>query len=401
VDEAPTRSEAAAAIRDWLIDDAGFLGGPADVLQGLCERLVAVGLPLARATAHIRVLHSERFGMTSVWRRGQPAHEQAFAFGPGAEETYRRSPIRVVHETRQRLELHPADPVATEYGITADLKAEGITHYALFPLLFAGGHVNVATFATNHADGFAHRDLAFIELFLPAFARVMEIKGLLRSRRDLLEIYVGRLPAARILDGQIRRGDVVELDAAILLCDLRGSTQLAIEQDETAFVRTLNGYFECVVPAVTRAGGEVLKFIGDAVLAIFVQPERGDERLNCTGALAATEAIFAALDELNAHDRQPGGLLRVAVALHVGRVAFGNIGAVERQDFTVIGQDVNLATRLCGLSADLNERLLVSEAAAMRCAVPLRKLGEFQLKGFAAPQSVFATVPVTVLTQPS
>jgi adenylate cyclase len=207
----------------------------------------------------------------------------------------------------------------------------------------------------------------------------------------LLQIYVGGLPAERILAGQIRRGEVVGTEAAILLCDLRGSTQLAIDLAETAYIATLNRFFDCVVPAVARHGGDVLKFVGDAVLAIFPPAGAGDCS-HCNAAVSAADAILAALDDVNVRDPVPGGPLRVAIALHEGRLAFGNVGSVERQDFTVIGQDVNLAARLCSLSAELDEPLLISERFAAHAITPLRKVGEYAVKGIAAPQTVFAPI---------
>jgi len=221
----------------------------------------------------------------------------------------------------------------------------------------------------------------------------MEIKGLQRSRSELLRIYVGRVPTERILDGQIRRGDVVAMEAAILLCDLRRSTELAVELDEAAYVEMINGYFDCVVPAVTAAGGEVLKFIGDGVLAIFELPDGGVDCAHCSGAFDATQSIFKALDELNRRKGMPGGPLAIGIALHEGRVAFGNIGSVERQDFTVIGQDVNLAARLCDLSGHLGKPLVVSSRFASRMPEAFTDIGEFELKGFPEPQRVFAHAP--------
>src|SRR5512141_1646811 len=274
MDNSALQGRTVAALRDWLIDEAGFLEHFGLVLDALCERLLAAGLPLARATTHIRVVHSERIGLSRVWRRGQPTIEQHFGFDDAVEAMYLRSPIRYAHEERRRLELRPDDPAAAAYGITVDLRAAGVTHYVIFPLFFTSGRVNAASFATDRPGGFLPAEVEFIEQLLPALSRVMEIKGLERSRHELLRIYVGRLPAERILDGQIRRGDVVAMDAAILLCDLRRSTQMAVDLDEEAFVVALNRYFDCVVPAITAAGGEVLKFIGDAVLAIFEMPAR-------------------------------------------------------------------------------------------------------------------------------
>ena len=400
---------AAEAVRDWLIEEAGFLEHFGLVLDGLCERLRAAGLPLARATSHIRVVHSERIGLSRVWRRGQATIEQHFGFGPEVDAMYQRSPIRVAHEEKRRFELRPGDPSAEPFGITADLKAAGIAHYVIFPLFFTGGHVNAASFATDRAGGFRAAEIEFIERLLPALSRVMEIKGLQRSRQELLRIYVGKLPAERILDGHIRRGNVVAMDAAILLCDLRGSTQMAVELDEEAFVLLLNRYFDCVVPAVTAHGGEVLKFIGDAVLAIFELPARPGDCSHTDRALSVADAIFASLRELNAAGSPPGGPkgedqsapqegspvgpLEVTIAVHEGRVAFGNIGSVERQDFTVIGQDVNLVARLGTLAAQLAEPLLLSERVAARYPAGMRKVGEFPFKGFRDLQSVYARAP--------
>lgn len=233
-------------------------------------------------------------------------------------------------------------------------------------------------------------DTALIESLLPAFTRVMERRGLQRALRELLPIYVGRLPAERILDGQIRRGDVVGMEAAILFCDLRRSTELSVELEESVYVETLNRYFDCVVPAITRSGGEVLKFIGDGVLAIFPLPTRVDDCSHCSGALAATDEIFTALRDLNQRQSLADGPLELGIALHEGRVAFGNVGSVERQDFTVIGQDVNLAARICALSGSLGEPLLLSERFASRGAVEFRRVGAFSLKGFIDAQTVFA-----------
>ena len=182
MDDRALQDRTVTSIRDWLIDEAGFLEHFGLVLEGLCERLIAAGLPLARATSHIRVVHSERIGLTRLWRRGQPTLEQHFGFGPEVEAMYRRSPIRIAHEEKRRVELRPDDPAAAAFGITGDLKALGISHYAIFPLFFTSGQVNAASFATDRPGGFLPAELELIERLLPALARVMEIKGLQRSR---------------------------------------------------------------------------------------------------------------------------------------------------------------------------------------------------------------------------
>lgn len=389
-DQAPHKPQI-SAIRDWLIEDAAATPDVGAVLDGLCRRLVAIGLPLARATTHLRVIHSERVGVTRVWRRGQKVEEQHFGFEPEVDQMYQRSPIRIVHDSGQRFDLFPDRAGAKAFGVTEELIKSGITHYVIFPLRFSDGRLNAASFATDRAGGFREDELTLIQGLLPALTRALEVKSLRRGLSELLRIYVGREPANRILDGQIRRGDVASLDAAILIVDLRRSTEYANRLSEEEFVLLLNRFFDCVVPAVKAAGGEVLKFMGDAVLAIFDLPAKAEDCSHCQGAMKAAKAIQAALAELNEKAPLSCGPMEVAIALHEGRVAYGNVGSVERQDFTVISRDVNLASRVAKLAGELDRPLLMSERIARRLPqLASVKIGDFPLKGFADPQAVFA-----------
>jgi adenylate cyclase len=379
------------ALCAWLVGKAGAAGDVSEVLEGFARRLLAAGVPLVRATTHIEALHSERTGTGRVWRPDGAIVEQHYGFDPEVEAAYQVSPIRTVHDTRKPLELWPQTD-QFDYGVLPDLKAEGIHDYYLVPLFFSTGSVQAASFATKDPAGFSAADKALIDSLVPLYTQVLELKTARRELSEVLSIYVGREPGGRILAGQVRRGDVSTLSAAILFADLRGFTRLSNELDDTALVGVLNRYFDCFVPPVAAQGGEVLKFIGDAVLAIFPQPEGeapvAEPRVR---ALAAAEEGLNNLERYNLAERNGLEPLRAGVALHLGRVAYGNVGSVERQDFTVIGRDVNLVSRLATISSRLgNHPLLASQAFVKGLNRPTEALGSFRMKGFREKQPVFA-----------
>ena len=379
------------ALCAWLLGEARESVDVSEVLEGFGRQLIAAGIPLARATTHIEALHSERTGTGRVWRPDQGIVEQHYGFDPEVEKAYQVSPIRTVHDTRKALELWPQVDIL-DYGVLPDLKSEGITHYSIVPLFFSDGAVQSASFATKNPEGFSPEDLALIESLLPLYTSVLELKTVRRELAEMLSIYVGREPGSRILAGQVRRGEVSTISAAILFADLRGFTKLSNELDDRALVGVLNRYFDCFVPPVAAQGGEVLKFIGDALLAIFPQPEGeapvAEPRVR---ALAAAEEGLANMVRWNVEERSGQDPLRAGVALHLGRVAYRNVGSVERQDFTVIGRDVNLVSRIATISSRLGRHpLLASQAFVRGLNRPNQALGTFRMKGFKDKQPVFS-----------
>ena len=226
--------------------------------------------------------------------------------------------------------------------------------------------------------------MATIRRILRPLSRVAEIFALQRVASNLLNTYVGRNSGDRILSGRIMRGDIETLRAVIWFSDLRGFTSISARLAPRAIIDVLNELFECQVPAIEKHGGEVLKFIGDGLLAIFPFDDDVDKR--AADAIAAASDAFAALDARNAASTDP---IRFGLALHVGEVAYGNIGGASRLDFTAIGPAVNVASRLEGLTGKLDRRVVVSSELAAHVRVPLEDLGTFELKGVPDPQRVF------------
>jgi adenylate cyclase len=208
-----------------------------------------------------------------------------------------------------------------------------------------------------------------------------------RSSASLLRTFLGDGPAGDVLAGAIRRGDRRHIEAAILLCDLRGFTSLSERLSEADLFAALDRYFEAVVEAVRGLGGDVLKFLGDGILAIFPVETAGSRAAACGAALHAVEQARQELAGARAADGTP---LTFVATLHIGQVVYGNIGSPERLDFTVLGPAVNLVSRLEGLAKELDQPLLCSAAFADALEAQLVSLGAFALKGVTQPQQVFA-----------
>jgi adenylate cyclase len=218
---------------------------------------------------------------------------------------------------------------------------------------------------------------------------VTEAHILQRKANILLDTYIGSHTGARVLAGQIRRGDTSSIDAAIWLSDMRGFTRLADFLPPQALVELLNRYFDCQVPAILKNGGEVLKYMGDGLLAIFaIAADRADERSVCAAALAAARQAQSALAaESPAAEHHSG--LRFGLALHIGKVLYGNVGSENRLDFTCIGPAVNLAARIEKLTGELGATILASDAFAQHFPADFAPVGQFALRGFETPRTIF------------
>jgi adenylate cyclase len=378
------------SVIDWLVDGARSAPTPQDVLAEMGARLVAAGIPLWRVNVFVRTLHPELMGRRLRWEPGKAVDINETPIEVLSSEMFRTSPVLAISKTgrslRRRL-LAPDCPL--DFPVLGELKAQGATDYLITPLPFIGGETHAISWTTRAPAGFSEAEIAALEAVAVPLARVAEIWALRRVATNLLDTYVGRQAGARILAGQIRRGDSESIAAAIWLSDLRGFTDLADRTPGAALLELLNRYFDCQVPAILAAGGEVLKYMGDGLLAIF--PIAGDTAAVCRAALAAARAFRAAVAKLNAAAGDgPATQLRFGLALHVGEVLYGNIGGGNRLDFTAIGPAVNLAARLEKLARDRNRAIIASGKFAAACPQEFVPLGELTLRGVSTPQLAFA-----------
>ena len=304
-------------------------------------------------------------------------------------ERFQNSPFVAVIKSGRTLRRQLADQDnPQEFSIFRELRAEGATDYLATPLIFTDDSVHVATWSTRQVGGFTDAQIAGIETIVRPLARVAEIRALQRTASNLLDTYVGHNAGERILAGRIRRGHTETIHSVIWLSDMRGFTSMADRLPPQKLVDLLNRYFDCQVPAILRHGGEVLKFIGDGLLAIFPFAEgMVDTRETCLCALAAAREAEVNIDAIDTFTNAHG--VRFGLALHIGEVLYGNIGSGNRLDFTCIGPAVNLAARLEKLAAGLGRTIILSAEFAQQSRVELELLGEFTVAGFAAAQRAF------------
>jgi len=380
----PLRLDEIDAIVTWLIDGAPGSDGGEQLMPLLCERLVAAGLPLARLRLSIQTLHPDVAGVTTVWRPNENVQYGIASFAADLEGRF-----------ASRLdEGQDADDV-------------------VLPLAFMNGEVHTSAWATAKPGGFTDPELAALRRLASPLARVIEIMAMHRRATILLDTYVGNRAGARILAGQIRRGHTEVMNAAIWLSDMRNFTALSDSLPAETIVDILNRYFDCQVPVIHSRGGEVLKFMGDGLLAVFpIDDSEPDAAAACVRALDAARACRAAVQALTY--RHDGGTIddfRCGVALHVGQVLYGNIGgssrfrldetsadreafdaqawAGSRLDFTCIGPAVNLAARLEKIAAKLGRNIVASDEFARHIDLDWVALGSFPVRGFAAPREIF------------
>ena len=383
--------EAAAEINRWLIREARFLPGNKELLEQFCERVAAAGIPIDRVSLHQRAFHPQYRGVSRIWWPDRPMDEKFLDHGIERTATYIESPVRLVVEEGQALNWHLEDRNLLPFPVLEELRDQGYTHYVMEPLTYAVGLINAFSWATKKPGGFTPAEMRFMRDLLPGYAAIAELKALRRFVGGILETYVGEEAGRLILDGQVRRGDVREITAALMLFDLRDFTTLSDQLSPRAVLRLLNNYFDCVMPPVQKHGGEVVEIMGDGVLAIFNHgPERSAAEA-CNSALAAATEGLAALAERNR--KHPETPLQAGVALHYGTVSYGNIGSGNRLDFTVIGPDVNLTARIERFCRELDRDLIMSETFADTLGRPMWEIGHFDLRGFSKMQRLFELPP--------
>ena len=358
----PMRMNATLA---WLVDAAAECAGAGELLAELGAHLVADGLPLAGGALTLDVPHPLIARRTWLWRAGNGAVIEGLGFASAGLTTARSTGAA----GRQWLTGVAAGPAHQDaVGGRPDAPV----------LAWAGPRPFTA--------GEAH-DLSQAARFAAAPIAALAARATLGAA---LEAYLGRRSAARVLAGPLRRDEGETIAAALLYADLRNFTALSESHPPAEVIAALNAWFDRIAGAVHAFGGEVLKFIGDGVLAIFPVGE-GGPRPACAAALRAASAARAGMAHLDG-ERGRQGLppLPFGAALHLGEMFWGNIGAADRLDFTAIGTAVNLVSRLEGLCRPLQRTVLASGAFAAETDAPLVALGTFELRGIAAPCAVFA-----------
>ena len=402
-----------AKISAWLVSEGLRGATQTALLQGFCEMLVAAGIPLQQAHVGQRALHPVYGAVGFDWHReSSRATRENFARLSETHEWWLKSPFHYMlregkSESRQRL-LDGNRPF--QFPVLEKLHSQGATDYFASAMFFGKTEIGtpidppinrgdlpegMLSFWTSDAPkGFSDSDIGAIRELLPVLGLALKSASSYRTAHDLLAVYLGRDAGERVLSGDIQRGSLDRIHAVIWYFDLQGFTKLAETTSGDQMIAMLNDYFAAAVGAVEAYGGDVLKFMGDGLLAIFKFVD--DDSACCSRAIAAADELLGTMAAINDRRGANGEVLTdFSLALHIGDVMYGNIGAEDRLDFTVIGPAVNMAARIQAMCRPLEQNLIISSTMA-ESAVRERKrvvsIGKHVLRGIPESQELFTLV---------
>jgi adenylate cyclase len=380
-----------APVAAWLFIEGRHIGEPLKLLDALAARLNAAGAGLERLGITIRTIHPQLLAWGCYWTRQEGSKMFSGRHGTQNSDAYIGSPVQFVYEQqrpyRRRLDAldEQRDP-----ALLHELRSEGMTDYYALPLWFGSGEINFMTLASAAPAGFCDDDLERFEALANLVTPLMEILHTRRMALGLLDAFVGPRISARILQGQVKRGDGDRIEAAFWYSDLRGFTALSESLDAAQLLQLLNDYFENCAAAAAARGGEILQFIGDAILIVFEIRRPEDQAEVCNAALDAAVDAFNSIAVVN-HRRRRAGLPQIefGLGLHLGTVTHANVGSPDRLAFNVVGPAVNKTARIQSLTKEAGVPLLLSEEFAALIQRPLRSLGRRDLRGVAGAHEVF------------
>ena len=384
------------AIIDWLAGPAQHIPLLVREFDEYAWRMLAAGFPLLRATFHLHTLHPQYLGATFIWWRSTGRTVQTFVTHE-VQELFgdEDNPIRRVlvggETVRRRVDVADDE---LDFPILHDLKVEGATDYFALPVKNSFGTNYMVTYVTDRLGGFTPQEISDLTRVSQRLSLLADLRHQRRIATNILNAYLGPKTGPKVLAGQIRRGTGEEIMAVLWSSDLRGFTERSDRLDGTQVIAMLNALFDAQAQAMAGHGGEILKFIGDGLLAIFPIENASMAAAAAHAALASAMEAVEAVRGLTSDPSIVGEPLEIVVALHIGKAIYGNVGSAERLDFTVIGPAVNLVSRIEAVAKTLNVPIIVSDDFARAYGQPLHPLGLHKLHGLAIPHDLFApTLP--------
>jgi adenylate cyclase len=396
-------------LTDWIVR-RGLAGAhETDLLREFCERCNAAGLPIVRSLAIIDTLHPVHEGTVFRWRNDNVEEEATIQYGRTTEgaaaESWQRSPFYHLLQTGgEELRRRLAFGEVADFPIIQEMKDAGHTDYIVFVHRFASGATIgemdcvYSGWSTGSPQGFSDANIVALRQLVPALHLAIKSAALAKVAGTLVEVYLGRDAGRRVLEGRIQRGVADRIEAALWFSDLRSFTTITDTASPGEIIPLLNDYAEAVITAIHEAGGDVLKLIGDGILALF---RADDPSEACRRALKAEEILRTRVSELNEKRRaEERPVTSVYIGLHIGEVFYGNIGSVDRLDFTVVGPAVNETSRIASMCRSVDRPLLISSTFA-DCLTDAERarlvsVGRFALRGVGQAKELFTLDPQTL-----
>ena len=387
----PSRGWPLEPVATWLYTRGRFIADPMTLTEEMLMQLDAVGARIDRLRITSGTLHPQLAAVGLSWSRGEAAQFWSGEHGVQQSDAYIGSPIQHVHTTgtlyHKRLETTPEE---NEHPIWHELRVDGIRDYLALPLVFSNRMVNVMTVATREARGFDPDEVARLQALANLLAPLIELLVTRRTALGLLDTFVGKRISERILQGQVKRGDGEKISAAFWYSDLRGFTALSETLPTGQLLKLLNDYYEYCAAAAAPRGGEILQFIGDAILIVFEIKDPARTADVCKSALDAAIDAFdtiAVVNNRRRRARQP--VVEFGLGLHLGTVTHANVGAPNRLAFNVVGPAVNMTARIQSMTKELGIPLLMSADFVRQIDTPVTSVGRHDLRGIAKAQELF------------
>ena len=388
------------SLEDWLVDQALSSPNIVQMYREVCEALFSIGVPVARSMLSWPTLHPLIEVEAAIWKKGQNVVLEQFAHREQRTDEWNHSPFKhLVESGSDVLRRRLAGPTAVvDFPLLQDMAAAGYTDYLAMITRFdtatslSNGKNSgiIISWASDRAGGFTDSDILALRRIQRGFAVACRTAIQANIATNITETYLGRHAGREVLAGNIRRGDGATTRAVILYSDLRESSTLAEALSGDEYLALLNDYFDCTAGSAIDAGGEVLDFIGDAVLAIFPLAENED---SAVAIRAASEAVSCALSRriaVNARRRKNHQHeIQFGLSASLGEVMFGNIGVPSRLSFSVVGPAVNTAARIEKLTKELHESALATDAVARSCSDSWESIGPHRLKGIEHPVELY------------
>ena len=384
----------------WLVESAVAEESYDSVFEELCVRLRNIGLPLLRGNLGMNTLHPLVESMGLLWIHGKGLTVDGYVHGSNVQDIWLRSPLHwMLSNNLGELRQNLTDAtVRRRFPVFTDLFELGGTDYLALTTSFgdtanANGIRNgiLSSWVSDSKDGFDEEHINALRTLQPYLALVAKLFQQQQTAANVVSAFLGKEVGRRVLEGQIQLGDVECIPAVIWLCDLRNSTAMAEQTDAADYLKTLNTYFTCTAGAVVEHDGQILHFLGDAVLAIFPVTPQVPQTKAAEKALMASRDARTRLETLNQQRLENAQeALEFGLALHVGDVLYGNIGIPDRIEFSVVGRCVNEVSRLESLTKEVGQQLLVSKAFKCLIDQPWHSLGTFEAKGVIDGLEVYA-----------
>ena len=379
---------------DWIFNEGRFNSSFDSFIDAVGKKLNQLGTPVTRIRISFRILHPQLMAWSCLWNVDTGAELIEVSKDIVESEDYVGSPMAYIYEhnkpIRQSLVKLPVDA----HSVFTELQVNGLTDYFGCPIYFSNGPVNVSTYATDSVNGFSEDCITFLTEVSVLITPFIETFATRRLARNLMETYIGPRTGRRILEGQIQRGDGEEIKAAIWFSDFRNFTQYTESLSLEQLLETLNQYFEIVYDSVEKNGGEILRFIGDAMLIVFPVEKTQTISQACHKALSSAIDAQLQTQKVNSLRQQAGKpIIEFGVGLHEGCVMYGNVGAPARLDFTVMGTAVNRTARLESLTKELGSPILFSSDFNLHIQNKGHFMGECSVKGVKEALKAFS-VPI-------